>query len=123
MYVSSCYYICVFILLSVLIRLYSVCVLVLLYMCLHTTRRWGLSMSGVLILLYMRLPAYVCPRATIYVSSYYCISVLILLYLCPHNTMYVSSYYYISVIILIYVCGSLLYMCVLILLLYVSSFH
>jgi hypothetical protein len=32
------------------------------------------------------------PNATIYVSLYYCICVLILLYVCPHTTIYVSSY-------------------------------
>jgi hypothetical protein len=51
----------------------------------------------VLILLYM------CPHTTIYVSSYYFICVLILPYVCPH-TAYVSSYCYIYVLILLYVC-------------------
>jgi hypothetical protein len=40
--------------------------------------------------------------ATIYVSSYYYMCVLILLYMCPHTTIYVSSYYYIRVLILLY---------------------
>ena len=52
---------------------YYICVLILLYMCPHTT-------ICVLILPYM------CPHTTIYVSSYYYICVLILLH--------VSSYYY-----------------------------
>jgi hypothetical protein len=45
-----------------------------------------------------------CPHATVYVSSYYCICVLILLYMCPHATVYVSSYYCICVLILLYMC-------------------
>ncbi len=52
----------------------------------------------VLMLLYM------CPHATIYVSSYYYVCVLILLYMCPHTIMCVSSYCYICVLILLYVC-------------------
>ncbi len=71
----------------------------------------------VLILLYM------CPHTTIYASSYYHICFLILLYLCPHTTIYVSSYYYICVLILVYMCShttmyvsSYCYVCVLILL-------
>jgi len=49
----------------------------------------------VLILLYM------CPHTTAYVSSYCYKCVLILLYMCPHTTIYVSSYYYICVLILL----------------------
>ncbi len=61
---------------------------------------------------------YMCPHTTIYVSSYYYASVLILLYMCPHTTMcphillypcphatiYVSSYYFICVLMLLYMC-------------------
>jgi hypothetical protein len=32
-----------------------------------------------------------CPHTTIYMSSYYCICVLIILYVCPHTAIYVSS--------------------------------
>jgi hypothetical protein len=53
---------------------------------------------------------YMCPHTTIYVSSYYCICVLIRTSLSapegPHSdqtTVYVSSYYYICVLILQYV--------------------
>ena len=47
-----------------------------------------------------------CPHATIYVSSYYyiCVLILILLYICPHTATYVPSYYYICVLILLYMC-------------------
>jgi hypothetical protein len=72
-----------------------VCVLILLYMCPHTT----IYVSShyyicVLILLYM-CPQYyyMCPHTTI--------CVLILLYMCPHTTINVSSYYYICVLILL----------------------
>jgi hypothetical protein len=68
---------------------YYICVLILLYMCPHTT-------VCVLILLYM------CPHTIIYVSSYYYICVLILLYMCPRTTIYVSSYYYMCVLIPLY---------------------
>jgi hypothetical protein len=83
-YVSSYYYICVLIL--------PKCVLILLYVCLHTT---------------------MCPHTAICVSSYYCvptyyymciltlICVLILLYMCPHILLYVSSYCHICVLILL----------------------
>jgi hypothetical protein len=44
-----------------------------------------------------------CLHTTIYVSSYYCVCVLILLYyMCPHTTIYVSSCYSIHVLILLY---------------------
>jgi L-asparagine transporter-like permease len=49
--------------------------------------------------------------STIYVSSYYCmcililcLCVLVLLYMCPHTTVYVSSYFCICVLILLYLC-------------------
>ena len=55
----------------------------------------------VLILLYM------CPHTTIYVSSCYYLCVLILLYMCPRTAIYVlicvSSYCCICVLILLYV--------------------
>ena len=76
-------------------------------------------------------PSCMCPHTTIYVSSYYC--VLILLYMCPHTT--VSSYYCmcphttICVLILLYLCphttisvSSNYYICVLVLP-YVSSYY
>jgi TPR repeat protein len=68
-YVSSCYYICV---------------LILLYMCPHTT----VDVSShtficVLILLHM------CPHTPSYVCTHYYVCVLIHLYLCAHTTMYV----------------------------------
>jgi hypothetical protein len=90
--------------------------------------------SGVLILLYM------CPHTTIYVSSYHCICVLILLlrrlgpfllvspqvfsYYYTYTTIYVSSYHYKCVLVPLYMCphatvnvSSYHYICVLILLL------
>jgi len=33
-----------------------------------------------------------CPHTAIYVSSYYCMCVLILLYMCPHTTIYVTEH-------------------------------
>ena len=43
------------------------------------------------------------PRTTtIYLPSYYHISVLILPYICPHTTIDLSSYYFVSVLILTY---------------------
>jgi hypothetical protein len=76
-----------------------------------------------------------CPHTAIYVSSYYYISVLILLSICPHTaicvliTIHVSSYYYILVLIPLYV-SSYYYTCVLILLymcphpaIFVSSYY
>ncbi len=47
---------------------------------------------------------YMCPHVTVYVSSYYCICVLILLYMYPHTTVYVSSYYCICVLIVLCMC-------------------
>ena len=47
-----------------------------------------------------------CPHTTIYVSSYYCIFVLILVYACPHTA--------INVISLLYMCSDTpIYKCVL----------
>jgi hypothetical protein len=72
---------------------------ILTYMCsIHVSSYY----TCVLILLYM------CPHTTIYVSSYYYICVLILLYICPPTTIcvriltymcsiHVSSYFYICV--------------------------
>ena len=40
----------------------------------------------------------------LYVSSYYYISVLILLHMCRDTAMYASSYCYICVLVLLYMC-------------------
>jgi hypothetical protein len=69
----------------------------------------GLRVHQVLVLLY------VCPHTTIYLSSYYCMCphTIILLCvsgptdMCPHTTISVSSYYYICVLILLYLCPQL----------------
>ena len=102
-YVSS-YYIYVLI---------PLCVLILLYLCLHTT-------------VYVSSSYFMCPHTTISVSSYYCICVLklpcvLILQMCPHTNIYVSSYYYLCPHTNISV-SSYYYICVLILL-YVSSYH
>ena len=67
---------------------------ILLYMCLHT--RWVLILLYVSSYYHIcvLILIYVCPHTTIHVSSYYYTCVLILLYMCPHTTM--SSYYYIE---------------------------
>jgi hypothetical protein len=130
-YVSSCYYICVLMLLYMcphttihvssyyyICALIHLCVLILLYMCPHTP-------------IYVSSFYYICPH-TIYmllyvssylsqlrcssvaaVSSYYCICVLILLFMCPH-TYHTSM----CVLILLYMCphtticvSSYYYMC------------
>jgi hypothetical protein len=57
---------------------YYICVLMLLYMCPHTT-------ICVLILQYM------CPHTTKYVSSYYYIGVLIPLRMCPHSIFLIEK--------------------------------
>ena len=104
-YVSSCYYICVLILLymcphttiCVLILLYmcpqtSICVLILLNMCPHTTGRGRArfllpcrparaSRRGVCMCVHANS---LLPRC--YVSSYYYVCVLILLYMCLRTT-------------------------------------
>jgi hypothetical protein len=65
---------------------YYTCVLILLYMCPHTT-------------IFVSSYYYMCPHTTIDVSSYYYVSscyhvrVLIPLYKCPHTTRYGSSQY------------------------------
>ena len=99
---------------------------------------WGADTSTsdyyicVLILLYT-VPVAECSKAkrdcstTIYVSSYYCICVLLLPYICPHTIICVSSSSYKCVLILPYV-SSYFYMCVLILqcphtTIYVSSYY
>ncbi len=88
---SADYYICIYV---------SSCY----YVCPHTT-------ICVLMLLY------VCPRTTVYVSSYYYICVPIPLYMCPHTTIYVSSCYYMCVLELLSMCPhTTVYYCVLILL-------
>jgi hypothetical protein len=79
----------------------ATCVLILLYMCPHTT-------------IYVSSYNYMCPHATICVSSYDCMcphtTVCVLNYcMCPDTIicvlipLYVSSYYYICVLILLYV--------------------
>ncbi len=79
----------------------SICVLILLYMCPHTTiyvsswRRRTLTTKITL----LRLKLRVVPCMQV---AHTC--VLILLYMCPHNTTYVSSYYYICVLILLCMC-------------------
>jgi hypothetical protein len=78
----------------------TICVLILLYRCPHTT----IHVSSycyvcVRILLYMcphtamcvRILLYMCPHTAICVSAYYYTCVLILLYMCPHTAIYVSS--------------------------------
>ena len=82
---------------NVFLLLY-ICVFILLCMGPHTT-------VCVLILLYMlgmqviqRIPAtvYMCLHTTMYVSSYYCICVLIRLCMCPHTTLCVLILLYMS---------------------------
>ena len=87
-------HICVLMYIYVLILLYicphtTICVssCVLIYMCPHST-------SCVLILLYM------CPHTTIYVSSCYDMCPAVSSYICPHTTSCVSLYYYVCVLIL-----------------------
>ena len=69
---------------------YYICVVILLYMCRHTT-------ICVLILRYMRPHSIMCPHTTIcvlillYMCPHRIICVLMLLYMCPHTTMYVYS--------------------------------
>jgi hypothetical protein len=82
------------------------CVLILLYMCPHTTicvssYYYMCPLTCVrILLLCMSSYYYMCPHATIYASSHYYICVLRLLYvssycyICPHTTKYVSSYHY-----------------------------
>ena len=118
----------------------TICVLILLYMCPHTPyicvliqvlkkaqeaaerrakaqlrRPQELSRE---VLICEHKPLYMRPHATLYVSSCYCMYVLILLYMCPHTTLHVCSCYYICVLMLLHVCPHtaicvliLLYMC------------
>ncbi len=103
-YVSSYYYVCVLMLLSVLIQIYvssyyymchhaTICVLILLHMCPHTTI--------VVILLfvssykYVSSCCYMCPHNTIYLlpsillkMCLHTTTYLILVYTCPHATRY-----------------------------------
>jgi hypothetical protein len=89
---------------SVLILLY------MLYICPHTetgalsagSRRAGGDAHTAI---------YVCPHTTVYVSSYYCVCVFILLCVCPHlqctcphTAKCLSSYCYMFVLILLYMC-------------------
>ncbi len=61
--------------------------------------------------------ACVCACADIALRAYQCS------HICPHTTLYVSSYYYISVLILLYICPhTTIHVCVLILL-YILSAH
>jgi hypothetical protein len=98
-FVSSYYYICPHTTICVLILLRmcphttiyahshtTICVLILLYMC--------LIILFVRLLMYILIPLYMRPQATIYVSSYY--------YICPHTTF--SSYYDICILIPLYMC-------------------
>ncbi len=86
---------------------YYICVPILLYMCPHTTRA-GIALAPPRAFLQVfeapLLQLYMCPHTTIYVSSYYCICVLILilLYMCrallqvfeaPLLLLYMCSYY------------------------------
>ncbi len=95
---------CVLILLCVLVLLsQSWCALrcvprVPIYMCPHNSM-YVSSCYYICALILL----YVCPHTTVFVPSYYCICVLVLLYMSPHSTVYVSSYYYICVFILLYV--------------------
>jgi hypothetical protein len=81
----------------------TTCVLILLYMCPHTTiyvsSYYSYAHRGQALFkpLYIQ---HICV-ILLHVSSYYYICVLILLYMCPHTTIYVSSYYYICVLILL----------------------
>ena len=93
---------------------YYICVLILLYMCPHTT----ICVSSyyyicVLILLHVSSFYYVSSY-----SSYYYMCVLILLCISPHTTIYLSSFYYICVLMLLYMCphSARFLLCVLILL-------
>ena len=85
-YLSSYYYICVLILLC-MSSYYCKCVLILLCMNLQLY----LSSSSYS---YMCLHTPMCPRTTIFVSSYS--------YTCPHTTIYVSLCYHVCVLILLY---------------------
>ena len=89
---------------------YYICVLILLYLCPHTTT----CVSSY---------CYICPHTTVcvlqllYMCPHTIICVLILLYKCPHTAIIVSSYHYLY-LILPYMCPDaclcflrLLYMC------------
>jgi hypothetical protein len=47
---------------------------------------------------------YICPHATLYVSSCYSVCVLMLLCMCPHATLYVSPCYSVCVPMLLCMC-------------------
>ena len=85
---ASAVYMCVLTVVYLTNICYYICVLILLYMCLHTT----ICVSHTAI--YVSSYCYMCPHTTT--------CVLILLYMCLHSTIYASSYYYICVLILIY---------------------
>ncbi len=76
---------------------YLMCVLMLLYMCPHTTV-YVPSCYYICALCY-----YMCVFILLYVSLYYYICVLILLYMCP-LLLYVCFYTTICVLILLYMC-------------------
>ena len=84
-YVSSYHYI--FVLISIYVSAYSLCVSSFLYMCPHTPAR--VHPTSVLP---NRSRLYMCPHTSIYVSAYLYICVLIPLYMCPHPSIYVSSF-------------------------------
>ena len=119
--VSSYYYMCPHTTMYVSSH-YYICVLILLYMCPHTTgmdyqvgcrrvlsksRRVPAAVLAHLLHFFIFLFFSKKTRRLFRVSAY--------CYMCPHTTMYVSSYYYICVLILLYV-SSYSGICVLILL-------
>ena len=104
---------------------YDICVIILLYMCPHAAiyvHHTNIDVSSCSFTHVSSILLHVCPRTTIYMSSYYYIYVLILLCVCPHTTIYMSSYYYRCVLILLYTCVLDTTTCVLVLL-YVCSYY
>ena len=107
------------------------CIIYIIYIYIHTYSAAEHGSAGMVrlliagILLYLCPCTTMCPRTTIYVSSYCYIGVLILIYMCPFTTIYVSSYYYMcphtimyvssyyckSVLILLYMCPRATIMC------------
>jgi hypothetical protein len=117
--VSSYYYICALILLHVCPHTANICVLILLsvssycFMCPHTiicvlilTLLFLLPLRNFIVVHSTRLISlkkfnyYIFKRTStiilLYVSSYYCASVRILLYLCPRTTTYTYTNVYVS---------------------------
>jgi hypothetical protein len=70
----------------------TLCVLILLYMCPHTTIYVSSYCSRLRMLEALNVSK-MSPHTTISVSSYY--------HMCPHTTTHVSSYYYISSILIL----------------------